>query len=131
MKKLAEGTSYKVAQEVGKLFDLKVVGVKGSELINQINEQIDILNSNATTKPGKWYETEEVTYKEDDVVEATAGWANGRTIKIVKPSAKRNAFKGYLLNKQTGEPQGTLVTVDEKDIKPYVKAEVQEQNEAV
>ncbi|MDF2534239.1 MAG: hypothetical protein K0R18_396 [Bacillales bacterium] len=119
MKKLTNETNYKVAQEIGKLFDLKVVGVKAETLITQINEAIDKMAATQAPKAGKWYEVETPAFKEGDIVNVVSGWATGRQVQIVKPSAKRNAFKGKLFNPKTGETQDTLVGVDEIDIELY------------
>jgi hypothetical protein len=119
MKKLSMDTNYKVAQEIAKLMDLKFVGVKAEVLINQINEKIDEMKA-PVKKGGKWYENKEVAFKEGDIVNVVSGWAEGRQVKIVKPSAKVDAFKGQLYNPKTGVTQDTLVGVDAKDIELYI-----------
>ncbi|MNJ89950.1 hypothetical protein D3C87_75390 [compost metagenome] len=119
MKKVSIETGYNVLKEVGKLFDLKVVGIKAEVLVEQINKEIDALNSKPA-KSGKWYENVELPFKEGDIVNVISGWAEGRQIKIVKPSAKVNAFKGQLFNPKTGTPQGTLVGIEMADIELYV-----------
>ncbi|MNK38818.1 hypothetical protein D3C87_574140 [compost metagenome] len=118
MKKVNSETKYNVLQEIGKLFDLKVVGVKGEVLIGQINEKIDSLMAGAK-KPGKWYENTELPFKEGDIVDVTAGWAEGWQVQIVKPSAKVNAFKARRYNPKSGDLQGTLVTIDVEDMVLY------------
>lgn len=119
MKNVSIETKYAVLQEIGKLFDLKVVGIKAEVLVEQINEKINAL-SNKPTKSGKWYENVELPFKEGDIVNVISGWAEGRQVKIVKPSAKVNAFKGQLFNPKTGTLQDTLVGIDMVDIELYV-----------
>ncbi|MNJ89973.1 hypothetical protein D3C87_75610 [compost metagenome] len=121
MKKLTGEIKLEIAVQIGQLFDINGEGKELETLVNEINEKIEILNTAKPAKAGKWYENTELTHNEGDKVEAVDGWAKGRLIQIVKPSAKVDAFKGYLINPKDGSTQGTLVTVDAKDIKPYVE----------
>ncbi|MDF2534225.1 MAG: hypothetical protein K0R18_382 [Bacillales bacterium] len=120
MKNVSIETNYNVLKEIGKLFELKVNGIKAAILIDQINERIDEMNSQPKAKGGKWFENETPAFNENDLVIVKSGWATGRQALIVKPSAKKNAFKAQLFNPKSGTPQGTLVGLDEVDIELYV-----------
>lgn len=118
MKKVTIETNYKALQEIAKLFDLKAVGVKAETLVEEINAKIDEMK--APAKKGKWYENETPAFAEGDMALVKSGWAVGRRVTIVKPSAKKNAFKAQLLSPKDGALQGTLVTVDECDLELYI-----------
>jgi len=65
-------------------------------------------------KAKKWFEEEGAfTFAEGDIVQIESGKdLIGRKVEVVQPSAKKNAFKGYLLHPVTGERQKTFLSVD-------------------
>lgn len=65
----------------------------------------------------KWHEVEGAyTYQAGDIVKVIEVEPKqilvGRYVEVVKPSRKRNALKGHLVNDKDGSLQGTLVTFD-------------------
>jgi len=117
MKKISMDTNFNTIKEMAKELNIKFVGIKKEILVEQINAKIE--ETASTEKPkkaGKWFEQENAfPYTEGSLMIITNHKNSailGRMVEVVGPSTKRNAFKGYLINPNSGARQGTCLSLD-------------------
>lgn len=119
-------TDWEEIKEMAKEFDLNVGGVKKEELIEAVNRKV--LEYQGNDKP-KWYEIHGCMYNAGDEVRILNGHLEGRRAIINKPSAKKFAVKGFLINEKTGEEQVTNIALNYDDIELISKANENTKNQ--